>query len=333
MNNFCVIDTNDFKSEDKINLEQFTDLTKNIIKFYDYADNISQIIDKIANFTFVNYEQIQNDSIDSLIISENDNYVIYCIYLSEINDTLKLENNHLTKFIVKQLDFNFVGKAAFIKVITNFNGDAKNTQINIEDIYNLYIQTIYFNGLFIENNKISNIELNIKSNDIFDKLIYDNLKIEHKKDLSIKNNILAKYDILIFYNNTNKGTINKIATKITNTPIYGVAIFINRVTSKSYNNLDKDIFIKLYQLCEIPLEYHKLTNINNANNKQNLITKYVCLNNLHNFYLENYKNKCFTCKVANLKLFYCSKCYRYKYCSIECQKKDYKNHKKICNYK
>mgnify|MGYP001224649065 CR=1 FL=1 len=49
------------------------------------------------------------------------------------------------------------------------------------------------------------------------------------------------------------------------------------------------------------------------------------------FILNNPTKWCYNCCKINISALRCSKCKQVYYCSIECQKKDYKNHKKLCN--
>ncbi len=46
--------------------------------------------------------------------------------------------------------------------------------------------------------------------------------------------------------------------------------------------------------------------------------------------MSKYKS-CELCRSKTMKM--CSECYKANYCSVMCQKRDWKNHKNICNWK
>lgn len=129
--------------------------------------------------------------------------------------------------------------------------------------------------------------------------------------------------------------LNKFATTISSDQlIHGMVFILLKYNEYCYETLDKNLLLRFYNLCTLPLHYRDSLSEDDMKSEKNMYglplvkNKWFILKNKE-LELKNKLNLCWTCeKRSKLKL--CTGCYRLRYCSRKCQIDDYPEHKEDC---
>lgn len=212
--------------------------------------------------------------------------------------------------------------------------------INAEDILRVIRRRFYFSSAVIKNNKIS-------------KYYYQDPKylIQEMYGLTEKDNIehfsfnLLKYNLIYYFQNDKMKYTNEIATRISGTDrFYGDVIVLHEMEENIYANLSirelKRLNVLTYgKLSDrnlVPNEEHSIETMSIDENGKEISDKtiplwsrYIVIDNRINQW-QHTKNKCIYCKDTIITPITCPKCFRAKYCSVNCIDKYNNDHQKEC---
>lgn len=141
--------------------------------------------------------------------------------------------------------------------------------------------------------------------------------------------------IVIFQTNPENAKVNKKITKfVGRTRLYGDVLVVTKTTENEYSNCDKMLFNKLLEVSGGSMSSRTLLKDEIDEDRKIdglpvIVNRHRILENRYN----NLKQTCHGCETSVTEKQICSGCYRVTYCSTECQKQDWKEHKIDCLYK
>lgn len=256
---------------------------------------------------------------------EDSEYIYQLCHLSP-KDNKKVEDesiaNGISSYLV-QGRFIIYGSSVLIRSrITNNNTCATDT-IELDKI-----ATLIYNKLIHKAIKIS------VTGEISEYTFYDDPLEDCTKDVITNSRYvevpLLKFNLLMFMDlNPELDNINKKATRlIGHSRVHGNVYIASKSTEHEYIDIDINLFNKLHKIAsESELTEDEKEDIT-VDNIPIIKNRHVILDSRYN----SFENKC-SCGCGMLEQSYvCSGCYRMKYSSVECQRKHWSIHKKVCPY-
>lgn len=287
----------------------------NLINDYVSIDTVTDenMMDKIVQH--INIENGENGDTKTCGQTFDTIYQLCCI------DKQNGDINKLASILTKDQEVIF-GTAIFLSTRTPIdNYDIYNVSADINDIYQVIVDKLIHYGIQIDAN--NNIKQIIFNNSL---LIMDDRMI-NMHDLDDNIVPLFKYDLMIY--NDKLLDINLYGMMLTNKKINGTIYIISRTSENTFDDIDIETVKKMLTIVSYD---NSLTNEEQKVEKDQY-ERYVIKSKYRTLYnrFKNHKSICGGCnKQESDNLLYCSNCCRTKYCSIECQKKDWKNHRKMC---
>jgi len=320
-----IIKPNDFSldqfpinfDKDFIKKEQFFNKDKfiELIDDYIFIDSINEdnMMENIVKH--IGFSDNKNSSGDTEICWQTKDHIYQICYMEGKTGSI----NKLATILTFTQEVIF-GPAVLIKTETPINNNQMfNVSCNKDDIYMLLINKLLHYGVCIDtDNNFSQIIFN---NEML--LLNQSLNLQNLKSHIVP---LFKYDLIVYNDDINK--INNYGTMINKIKTSGNIYITSRVDQNIFDDIDIDTVEKILRIIGSDNELTKVEQELERDEKNRYIvkSKYRILNNRY----INYKMKCNSCDKSLEDPLYCSNCCRAKYCNIECQKNDWKLHKKIC---
>jgi len=319
----AIIDQNDYVF-DKNNMENLrVELEKHLSIVDVEFEHMMELIVTTLGMT--------NESVGDTVVSyEDDKYVYQMCHLEKETDN-KENINGLSKYLTydhKEVN----GKVVFIKSRINDSFVCVPDRVAFDDVYKCMIKHIKHIGLKVNSN--DTIEKFEYYNNIFDEL---NLNRNDYKMCEIK--LLGfNVNMLVHINGDyTEEHINRKATKIHgNNRILGQVILFTKTDNDELYDLDNELFNDLLKLSSGSLEsrnltaYDKISEDDEKNSQLQIINNRYCVLKRR---LNVYKDQCNHCGTELNKNNHgcvCAGCYRVKYDSTECQRKDWNRHNTEC---
>lgn len=345
MNNFnvAIIKPNKFWEDLYKNKEQMDRLTK-----LDVLENIEIEISKYITFKKLTHVEMMDFIVDTIKLTsdklgstslcyEDKDHVYQLCHYSKVDNGEKEKDedpeniNSIAGFLCSE-DINIYGTVVLIssKINTYNNNTCITDTIELTDISRILYNKVVHKGV------------KVCTNGTVDEFIFYKDPLENKTETEISNYRWVELPFLNFNligfieTNPKVDVVNKKITRlIGDKVINGDVLLVSKTTETEYINMDKELFNKLLAVANGPLTKRQLTDFEKKHGEEldgiPIVMNRHCI--LDRRY-KNYKLECNYCsqKIQNDKSVVCSGCYRIKYDSIECQKKDWLNHKYECLY-
>lgn len=311
-NKLSLTELQETQSQDKFN---YYDKNKFIELIEPYCELIKcskeDILENMCNI-LTNANANANTQLDTISSYCTDNKIYQLCH----NINLNLDNpNYLAtklKFGNKLLSDNVV---LLVTEININNTSSELLEINYDDIYDLFIHINLHYGI------------SVYVTDKIEQFIFDN---KHQEEQLLCEVELYKFKFSVFSKNSSTSVkCNKIATRLCNKQIYGDVNIISHYSVIYYDDLTLESFNKLINIItdDNMLSKKELEDEYDNENKFIVKSKYRLLESRSKL-VQN----CICMKENDLKK--CTRCYRIKYCSKECQINDWNRHKEFClNFK
>jgi hypothetical protein len=202
--------------------------------------------------------------------------------------------------------------------------------ITKEDVLRVVRRRFYFSAILIRDDQI--VKYYYQNPSFLIEKIYNLTEKDNIQKLSLG---LLKYNLVFYFNYDKTKYINKIATRINGLyRLYGDVLLLHEIEENIYANLSihetKRLNVLSYgRLYDRELkdeEIHTVTSVDVDDNGKQIEKKitpfwsrYIIIDHRMLKWQET-KNKCINCSNEIKVAVICDKCYRAKYCSIECQK-------------
>ena len=222
-----------------------------------------------------------------------------------------------------------VGPAVFLKEHIEENHTCTPESLDIKDMEDILIKNIiklgiriYSSGKMVEFPFIKDPAENIM----------DDPKNLRWIELSVLN-----FNFIMFIQSEPSNDINKTATLLKGTHrIYGDVHLVIKSSEGTYGRIDIPTIKKLLHVISVPLKKLKLRENEQIDRKRENESLPMVMNK-HCILKYRYKDHVIRCNNCKNKLFSgickCKGCFRVIYCSEECLRDDWKEHKKECPYK
>jgi len=321
----------------------------NLLAKYDLkTDDIKNLLDNYIRIDEVEEEEIMTVVVNEIglinnlscigstkIISEDNKYVYQMCYFDKSNilnkdkEENKEDDLNITSSLLTIDKTKVYGNTVIIKSKIKEDKLCELDNLTKEDIYKIIYTKIIHKGVILRTNKET------------EEYTYINFPLERFNENVVKNYRwveipFLKFNLVMFVQtNPEPDEINKNATKLYGYgKVYGDCVLVSKSSQEEYIDLDLNLFNKFLTLSENTLEYRKLNEDEQLdgikkNNLPQVQNRYCILEKR----ISEYKNKCNYCNNNINKIYRCTGCYRLKYDSDECQKKDWDKHSSECLYR
>jgi hypothetical protein len=323
----AIIKPTDF--EFSIKKEELTNLVSEKIEFIEQdTDGLIEFIGKKLELD-KNIEYVA----DTLMCYENYELIYQMCHLGLVDNGQKEELHPFNKFA----SFINIGKKKVygdgILMCSLINKEkevcTENVSVLCEDIVNIIWEKLHPKFIYVP---LSGPTECLYGNTLLDVLD----ETENKDEYRSFDFPYFKFNLIVYHNPNHiksNENINKTMTKLIGSrQIYGPAIIVAKTTETEYLNLPMKIFDKMLYLAKGHISSRKLDEC-----EEDTDTRIDGLPVIRNRYMvlnkrcEKFVLKCGCCLNKMEKSNYiCSGCYRIYYCNQECQKSDWKYHKKDC---
>lgn len=262
-----------------------------------------------------------NDIADTIICYEDNNNIYQLCHLSTEKD-----NNGISSYLSYENN-TLKGNTLLIKTRITETGTCVLDSIEEKDVYNLIYKKIIIGGVKLDVNGTMN-EFTYFMNPGYyfkDKDKYNILEF----------NFIGFNIFMVMEKVPENNTCNKYATRLYgDVKINGDVYIFQKNTENVYSHINKNTLEKLLDLSWGNLDNRNLLETEKKSDKKKdglliAMNKYIVLENRH----KKYKKTCNYCN-SEIKITYiCTGCYRCRYASNECRKKDWNKHKHECRYK
>jgi hypothetical protein len=238
---------------------------------------------------------------------------------NEMSGLPRIPVNHIASFI-NQEKKHIYGPVVFFGSKVNDKGTCENMSVTFDDLLNIIKRRKNYVGCGImSNNKI--IEFDASVADTKDMQCYE-FQLYGSSGFSFE---------MFYKNDINNIPINKFATILSKKKIYGNVLLLQKSSEHNYVDITKDTLRRLIKVCRSPIQYHESqTDESNVerNDKGLLVLKnrWWFLKKREKEFHDKF-TQCWNC--TNKFKLTCTGCYRLRYCSEECRKKDWAEHN--CN--
>ena len=297
-----------------------TNPINNFIELIDvgFQNMMEIIVDKI---------DLKNDGIGETVICHEDADNIYqlCYLDPKPNNKEESENtfNAIASYLVRK---DVHGPAVLINSHIMENGICGTDTLSMHDIIDLLFK------------KMNHIGIKLRCDGEIEEFTFTDLPLteEELEQYLVMEHHILKFNLLIYVKKRPLNTINKNATKLLGTGKLADDVFIvAKITETEYINLTLEIMDQLLVICEGPVPSRQLTAQEIKTNEK--INDLPVIKNAHYILKKRYnahEKRCNKCGILiNTGVKICGGCYRMIYCSQECQKNDWPQHKKNCLHK
>lgn len=207
------------------------------------------------------------------------------------------------------------------------NGDLEMTNISMKDIVRIIRRRYINTAVCITPNKIQKYYYQNK-----DYLIRSIFNCSETDINLIETHSFTLYGFNLIFRYGVSDIPNKICTRLANKPINGTCIIFSTINGKNNDNISIAEIEKIDAISYGPLvnrDRNLTGNIDESDKTKNCYELYHKYSNLIKLFAVREK-KCDCCDKIFPSLSLCSKCYRARYCGVECQKSHYSKHKFEC---
>ena len=224
----------------------------------------------------------------------------------------------------------------FCDKINNNSVTEEHANVDFNEMMNLFHFYFFHQGLIITtDNKMIPVNydnenhLNYQNHDVSQMALI----ADSKDNIGTDGHMLDfNFEIMVRKVQHDHLPVNKYLTKLTGLTVKGDALVKQKIGKDRYDNLDQSLMKKLLKLSEFDVNTRliKESEVKEEKNK-NLLpiikNRYYILNQR----LQKFQYQCAECKNNLVGHFYiCGGCQRLKYCSQNCQKKHWDQHREEC---
>lgn len=273
-----------------------------------------------------NYDELNKSG--TFVVVHEDEFVVWQLFYCDYNDKKYQTDSNINSRASSLMPDRkrIYGKA--VAFCTNILSNHSVTIMNasVFDLNNIYDMRQVMRGCIVATNgEIKNVKLR-SYEDINKVLGTDKVKMSNF-------NLYGSSGFFFELYCGQDTKINKLATTINGSSVlYGKVVILLKYNEHFYSELTSTLLKRLYSIMAIPSIYNQPLPEGDMKDEPHVIKNKWYVLHKRELDLSHKINKCWNCE-KRMKLKICTGCYRVRYCSEECRKNDYFEHKMECSKK